>query len=204
MNIHRQGRAIFGVVVALALMALTCARATAQDVTVQGIIIGRSGANMILKTADAPKLVVVMNDDTQAKEVEGRLGMRKKELGITALVPGLPVRVKGSYDAQNRLVANTVEFKASDLKTAQRFRRVWLRPIRNSPRPSRRLTRMTRRSLQIRRRSRPTRSKPRSTNRKSCRRTNASLNWISTKLREPCRSTSGTAARSWSHSTSSS
>ena len=119
MKRNQPGRIIFGVVTVLAVMALTCARAAAQDVTVQGIIVARSGANMVLKTADAPKLVVVLNDDTQAKEVEGKLGMRKKELGITALVPGLPVKVKGSYDAQNRLVANTVEFKSSDLKTAE-------------------------------------------------------------------------------------
>jgi outer membrane protein OmpA-like peptidoglycan-associated protein len=119
MNINGQKRTIQGVVMLIAVVALTWAAAAAQDTTVQGIIIGRSGANMVLKTADAPKLIVVMNDDTQAKEVEGKLGMRKKELGITALVPGLPVRVKGSYDAQNRLVASTVEFKASDLKTAQ-------------------------------------------------------------------------------------
>ncbi len=119
MNIHRPGRTIFSLVGLLAITALTCAGAAAQDTTVQGIIIARSGTNMVLKTADAPKLVVVLNDDTQAKEVEGKLGMRKKELGITALVPGLPVRVKGSYDSQHRLVANTVEFKGSDLKTAQ-------------------------------------------------------------------------------------
>jgi OmpA-OmpF porin, OOP family len=38
---------------------------------------------------------------------------------MTALVPGLQVEAKGSYDAQNQLVADTVTFHGSDLKTAQ-------------------------------------------------------------------------------------
>ena len=39
-------------------------------------------------------------------------------MGMTALVPGLPVQVKGSYNAQNQLAADSVKFKGSDLKTA--------------------------------------------------------------------------------------
>jgi OOP family OmpA-OmpF porin len=38
---------------------------------------------------------------------------------MTALVPGLSVEVKGSYNAQNQMVADTVTFHGSDLKTAQ-------------------------------------------------------------------------------------
>jgi OOP family OmpA-OmpF porin len=76
---------------------------------------------MVLRTADTPKLVVVLSSDTDVKEVEGKLGMRKKELGITALIPGLPVKVKGSTNAQNQLVATSVEFKASALGTAQQI-----------------------------------------------------------------------------------
>jgi peptidoglycan hydrolase CwlO-like protein len=45
--------------------------------------------------------------------------MRKKELGMTALIPGLPVQVKGSMNSKNQLVADTVRFKGSDLKAAQ-------------------------------------------------------------------------------------
>ena len=45
--------------------------------------------------------------------------MRKKQMGLTALVPGLPVEVKGTYNAQQQLVADSVKFKASELKNAQ-------------------------------------------------------------------------------------
>ena len=64
-------------------------------------------------------MVVVLSDNTDVQEVEGGFHMRKKEMGLTALVPGLAVQVKGSYNAQNQLVADSVRFKGSDLKTAQ-------------------------------------------------------------------------------------
>ena len=35
--------------------------------------------------------------------------LARKEMGVTALVPGLPVQVQGSYNAQNQLVADTVK-----------------------------------------------------------------------------------------------
>ena len=44
--------------------------------------------------------MVLLTDSTQVEEVEGGLKMRKKEMGMTALVPGLPVQVKGSYNVQ--------------------------------------------------------------------------------------------------------
>ena len=40
-------------------------------------------------------------------------------MGLTALIPGLPVQVKGSYNAKHQLVADSVRFKSSDLKNAQ-------------------------------------------------------------------------------------
>ena len=87
------------------------------------MIDGRSGATMTVKTQDAGNVVVLLTDSTQVEEVEGGFHMRKKQMGMTALVPGLPVQVKGSYNAQNQLVADSVKFKGSDLKTAPTFRR---------------------------------------------------------------------------------
>jgi OmpA-OmpF porin, OOP family len=37
---------------------------------------------------------------------------------MTALIPGLPVQVSGSMNAQNQIVADSVKFKGSDLKAA--------------------------------------------------------------------------------------
>ena len=93
--------------------------AIAQSAQLQGLIDGRRGATMTVKSQDSGTVVVVLSDNTDVQEVEGGFHMRKKEMGLTALVPGLAVQVKGSYNAQNQLVADSVRFKGSDLKTAQ-------------------------------------------------------------------------------------
>ena len=102
---------------ALATLLLLCGSAAAQSMEVQGVIDGRSGATMTVKTLDG-NVVVLLTDMTQVEEVEGGLHLRKKQMAMTALEPGLPVQVKGSYNPQNQLVADSVKFKGSDLKTA--------------------------------------------------------------------------------------
>ena len=106
------------VTLSLAAVVLLCGVAAAQSAEIQGIIDGRSGATMTVKTQDAGNVVVLLSDSTQVEEVEGGLHMRKKTMGMTALVPGLPVQVKGSYNSKNQLAADSVKFKGSDLKTA--------------------------------------------------------------------------------------
>lgn len=109
----------FIAVVAFVVIGLASGVAVAQSGEAQGLITGRSGATMTVNTQDSGKVVVLLTDSTQVEEVEGGLHMRKKQMGMTALVPGLPVQVKGSYNAQNQLVADSVKFKGSELKTAQ-------------------------------------------------------------------------------------
>src|SRR5271169_2287721 len=101
----------------LAALLLLCSAAFAQT-QIQGVIDGRSGATMTVKTLDAGNVVVLLTSTTEVEEVEGGLKMRKKQMGMTALIPGLPVEVKGST-VNNQLVAEEVKFKGSDLKTAQ-------------------------------------------------------------------------------------
>lgn len=72
---------------------------------------------MTVKTPDIGNVTVLLSDNTQVIEPEGVF--RKKHLALTALIPGLQVKVKGSYNPQNQLLADSVEFKASSLQTAQ-------------------------------------------------------------------------------------
>ena len=74
---------------------------------------------MTLQTMDAPKLVVLLTPTTEVDEVEGVFHGRKKAMAMTALIPGLPVQVTGSTNAQGQLVADTVKFKGNDLKAAE-------------------------------------------------------------------------------------
>jgi len=105
--------------VTLAMVLLAGVVANAQSTTVKGIIDGRKGETMMVKSSDGTTATVVLSDTTQVEEVEGGLHMRKKEMGLTALVPGLAVEVQGSSNAQGQIMADKVKFKASDLKTAQ-------------------------------------------------------------------------------------
>ena len=107
------------VALSLAVLPLMCGVAIAQSTELQGVIDGRRGATMTVKSQDSGDVVVVLTDNTQVEEVEGSLHMRKKQMGMTALVPGLPVQVKGSYNAQKQLVADSIKFKGSELKNAQ-------------------------------------------------------------------------------------
>jgi outer membrane protein OmpA-like peptidoglycan-associated protein len=103
----------------LAILLLFCGAAAAQSAKAEGLITGRSGATMTLQTSDAPKLVVLLTDSTKVEQVQGMLKARRKQMSMAALVPGLPVQVEGSYNAQNQLVATSVKFKGNDLEQAQ-------------------------------------------------------------------------------------
>ena len=91
----------------------------AQTVKVEGLIKGRSGDRMILKTSQAPNLVVILTDETDVAQVKGVLKARRKDMSMAALIPGLAVKVEGTYNDEQQLVAKTVRFKGSDLQEAQ-------------------------------------------------------------------------------------
>jgi len=101
----------------LASFLLVCGIAIAQNGQVKGVINGRSGATMSVLSQGGESITVVLTTDTQVLEPEG--AFRKKHLSMTALVPGLAVEVKGSFNDKHQLVADRVTFHGSDLKTAQ-------------------------------------------------------------------------------------
>jgi OmpA-OmpF porin, OOP family len=101
----------------LASFLLVCGIAIAQNDQVKGVINGRSGATMSVLSQGGESITVVLTTDTQVLEPEG--AFRKKHLSMTALVPGLAVEVKGSFNDKHQLVADRVTFHGSDLKTAQ-------------------------------------------------------------------------------------
>lgn len=116
---NRNSKSTVGSKVSLGFVALLilCGGAAAQSTQVKGVINGRSGATMTVQSQNSENVTVVLTSATQVLEPEGVF--RKKHLAITALVPGLSVDVKGSFNAQNQLVADTVTFHGSDLKTAE-------------------------------------------------------------------------------------
>jgi outer membrane protein OmpA-like peptidoglycan-associated protein len=105
------------VVILVATLTLTIQAAQGQS-QIQGVINGRSGATMTVQSAGSPNTVVLLTDSTSVGEVEGVFKARTKQMPMTALIPGLPVQIKGTLNDQNQLVADTIKFKGSDLKAA--------------------------------------------------------------------------------------
>ncbi|MGA7156714.1 MAG: OmpA family protein [Acidobacteriaceae bacterium] len=132
MNIQRRVRSTCGLAVSLAMAtSLTIAAAAQQQppppqgdqhATIQGLVIGRDGPNMSVKTADSPRLTVILSDSTKATQKGGGfLGLGRQDLGITQLVPGLQVKVEGAFNSDHQLLARKVTFSRSSMRTAQQI-----------------------------------------------------------------------------------
>jgi OmpA-OmpF porin, OOP family len=92
---------------------------SAQSVKLQGMIKARSGATVIVQTANSPRVIVLLTEQTEVNQIQGVLKARRKEMSMAALIPGLEVQVEGTYDGQNQLVAKQVKFQGNDLERAQ-------------------------------------------------------------------------------------
>jgi outer membrane protein OmpA-like peptidoglycan-associated protein len=102
------------------LMLTVVGPAWGQKTTVKGLITGRNGENMIVKTQDGNTVTVTLTDNTKIEAVKGKFGIRREDLGMTALVPGLPVEVEGEQSGGS-LVATKVKFTSSSLNTANQI-----------------------------------------------------------------------------------
>ncbi len=88
-----------------------------EKVKIRGLITGRTGDTLVVKTTDG-NVTVVLTDETKVQKPKG-LGLRKTHMSFTALMPGLSISVNGFRDDQTRLVANTITFSGDDLRTAE-------------------------------------------------------------------------------------
>jgi OmpA-OmpF porin, OOP family len=105
----------------LGLIVFFSSTVAAQSAKIEGIIKGRNGDTMILQSSSSPNLVVLLTDSTQVGQVQGVFKARRKQMSMAALVPGLQVKVEGTYDNQNQLVASSVSFKGNDLEDAEKI-----------------------------------------------------------------------------------
>jgi OOP family OmpA-OmpF porin len=121
MHIQRRLKTTSGLAISLAVFTSLGLTAVAQEATVEGLVIGRSGPSMSVKTSDSPRLTVLLSDSTKATQKGGFLGWDRKDLGVAALVPGLSVKVEGAYDSDHQLVAKKVIFSRTSLNTAKQI-----------------------------------------------------------------------------------
>ena len=88
-----------------------------EEVKVRGLITGRTGETLTVKSDDG-SVTVVLTDATKVQKPKG-LGLRKTQMSFTALIPGLKISANGVHDEQGRVVAKTISFSGDDLKTAE-------------------------------------------------------------------------------------
>lgn len=103
-----------------ALMLIVTGIALGQTTNIKGIITARDGANVKIKSQQGNIVTVTLDDSTKVQAVKGKLGLRRSDMGLTALVPGLPIEVSAE-GPPDQLVAKSIKFKASDLKTTNQI-----------------------------------------------------------------------------------
>jgi OOP family OmpA-OmpF porin len=116
MKIRRTSIASAALLCCLAV-GMAYAASNGEKTKVQGVITGRSGETLTINSAGT-SVVVVLNDDTKVQQPKG-LGLRKKQMSATILIPGLKVSVDGVGDAQSRVVAKSITFSSDDLEMAE-------------------------------------------------------------------------------------
>src|SRR6201993_2755537 len=117
-NLNKIVRSVLVSALALALFGPVVA---AQVVKIEGPIKSRSGDTMLVKSSGSPDITVLLTDSTEVGQVQGVLQARRKQMSMAALIPGLTVKVEGTYNDQNQLVAKSVSFKGNDLEDAEKI-----------------------------------------------------------------------------------
>ena len=115
---NRKTRIGYAALVLCLAVGMAYGASNGEKVKVQGMITGRTGESMTIKTTDGSAVTVVLNDDTKVQQPKG-LGLRKKQMSATVLVPGLKISVDGVGDAQSHVVAKTINFSSDDLEMAE-------------------------------------------------------------------------------------
>jgi outer membrane protein OmpA-like peptidoglycan-associated protein len=89
---------------------------------VAGQIKSRNGdvVNIVQKKTGA-MVAVVLNDNTKVEREKGALRLRKSDMDVTAMVPGLNITAEGVGNAQGQLVASKVWFDPNvfDIEVAE-------------------------------------------------------------------------------------
>jgi OmpA-OmpF porin, OOP family len=92
----------------------------AQTTTkVEGLIIGRSGDEMIVQYGGGAELAFQLDDSTKVQQVGGLFKASRTQMSMAALIPGLKVKAEGQYTPDRLLIATKVTFEGDDLERAQ-------------------------------------------------------------------------------------
>jgi OmpA-OmpF porin, OOP family len=121
MNLFNSGKSLYRSIPLLVALAFVAPTIFAQKVKIEGVIKARRGEIMVLSTSASPNVSVYLTDSTQVGQVQGLLQARRKDMSMAALIPGLQVKVEGTYNEEGRLIASSVSFKGNDLEDAEKI-----------------------------------------------------------------------------------
>jgi OOP family OmpA-OmpF porin len=113
----KRTRIIVGLLI-VGFVAWMSAYAQGDDIKVKGLITARTGDSIVLKTTDGTSMTVTLDDDTKVQQPKG-LGIRKKQMSATVLIPGLKVSVDGTTQDPTHVLAKSITFDGNDLQTAE-------------------------------------------------------------------------------------
>jgi len=123
------------IVASTTLLCILCAglafgASNGKKVKVNGLITGRDGESLTLRsTKGAATIVVVLTDDTKVQQPKGVF--RHSEQSVTALIPGLRVEVEGT-GTDTKVVAKSITFSKDDLLMAETIQ-AGLTPTKQQP-----------------------------------------------------------------------
>lgn len=114
----RNGIRIIVGLLAVFFVAWISVYAQGEKTKVKGLITGRTGDSIVLKTAEGMSVIVTLDDDTKVQQPKG-LGMRKEQMSAAVLIPGLKVSVDGTSQDATHVLAKSITFDKDDLQTAE-------------------------------------------------------------------------------------
>src|SRR5215831_12075666 len=106
-------------VVVFALIVLLGTPTLAETAKVEGVIVGRSGSEIIVEYMQGAELAFQLDDSTKVSQTGGLFSARRTDKSMAALIPGLKVQVEGMYNENRKWVATSVKFSGDDLEKAQ-------------------------------------------------------------------------------------
>jgi outer membrane protein OmpA-like peptidoglycan-associated protein len=116
---HRRRMVVCAALLCVVCVGLAYGVTNGEKTKINGLITGRNGDTLTVRTLESGNIVVVLTDDTRVVQPKGVLKLRKTAMGVTALLPGLKIQVDGIGDPQSRVVAKTITFSKDDLRQAE-------------------------------------------------------------------------------------
>jgi outer membrane protein OmpA-like peptidoglycan-associated protein len=115
---RKNGIALCTALLCIVFIGLAQGASNGTQVKVKGLITGRDGESLTLKSSAGSVVVVVLTDDTKVGTPKGLLRIRHSEQSVTALIPGLRIEVEGT-GTESHVVAKKIKFEKSDLQLAE-------------------------------------------------------------------------------------